>query len=643
MSVTEKTEREPREGNDKGTGGEAPQERDGLGAAGAQLSTQPVDTLRSAPAIGTLALLRWMWRQLTSMRIALVLLFLLSLAAIPGSLIPQHSDALKVEAFKKTHPGISPLYDRLGMFHVYSSPWFAAIYILLFVSLAGCIVPRTWQFVGQLRARPPAAPRHLTRLPAYSTWRTDAEPEQVLHAAHKALRGRRFRTALSDGTGKDGKGGGGSVAAEKGYLRETGNLLFHIALFGLLISFAVTSLNKAEGGKLIVEGDGFTNNLTQYDDFSPSTLYTADDLKPFGFKLDSFDSAYETSGPDIGSPRVFKANIHYWDGADGKPVKGTIDTNHPLSIGGEKVYLIGHGYAPIVTVKDAKGNVAFRGPVPFLPQDSNITSTGTIKVPDAVGKDGKPQQLAFTGYFTPTGDAGQGPRSFFPGLESPLLFLNAYHGDLGIDGGVSKNVYQLDTTKMKQFKLETSTPGINAVALKPGEAITLPDGAGSLTFTGVKTWASFQVSHQSGNETALISGVAAILGLMGSLFIQRRRIWVRAVPGPDGTTVVEMGGLGRSESVRIAEEIGDIALQLQPEAPALPDEDEDEDPVGNSAGNAETAANAETAGKAENADNAANAANAENTVESPGEGTGQPDNPVPVESTPRTDDEGARA
>ena len=66
--------------------------------------------------------------------------------------------------------------------------WFSAIYILLFVSLIGCIVPRTWQFVGQLRGRPPGAPKRLTRLPAYATWRTEAEPEQVREAALALLR-----------------------------------------------------------------------------------------------------------------------------------------------------------------------------------------------------------------------------------------------------------------------------------------------------------------------------------------------------------------------------------------------------------------------------------------------------------------------
>ncbi|WP_237405360.1 cytochrome c biogenesis protein ResB [Actinacidiphila reveromycinica] len=528
-----------------------------MGAAGAQLSTQPADTLASGPSLGPLGWLRWMWRQLTSMRIALILLFLLSLAAIPGSLIPQRSDELKVTAFKKAHPDISPLYSRLDLFHVYGSPWFSAIYILLFVSLAGCIVPRSWQFVGQLRAKPPGAPRRLDRLPAYSTWRTDASPEQVAQAARKALRGRRFRVDVT----------GTSVAAEKGYLREAGNLLFHVALFGLLIGFAWTSLNAASGGKLVVEGqDGFVNNLTQYDDFSGGTLYGADDLKPFGFSLDSFEDQYATSGPERGTALKFQADIHYWSGtSSAHPTKGTISTNHPLSIGGEKVYLISHGYAPVVTVKDAQGNVAYQGPVPFLPQDANLTSTGVIKVPDAMGKNGKPDQLAFEGFFTPTGDTAQGPVSLFPAELQPILWLNAYHGDLGLDSGIAQNVYQLDTTHMKQYKLNTKT-GVNGVALGVGDSMTLPGGAGSLEFDGVKRWASFTISHQSGNELALVSGIIAILGLMGSLFIQRRRIWVRAVPSDQGT-LVETGGLGRSESARIADELGHLVDQLQPDAP----------------------------------------------------------------------------
>lgn len=619
MSITQKT---------GGTG--APATEDGLGAAGAQLSTQPADTLANAPALGLLGWLRWMWRQLTSMRVALILLFLLSLAAIPGSLIPQHTDQLKVDAFKRQHPDISPLYERLGLFHVYSSPWFAAIYILLFVSLAGCIIPRSWQFVGQLRSRPPAAPHNLTRLPAYSTWRTDASPEQVTEAARKALRGRRFRTDVT----------GTSVAGEKGYLREFGNLVFHIALFGLLIAFALTSLEKAEGGKLIVQGDGFSNSLTDYDDFSPGTLYGADDLEPFGFHLDSFDAKYATSGPEKGTAREFRANIHYWTGANGKPVKGSIAVNHPLSIGGEKVYLISHGYAPVVTVRDDSGAVVYHSPVAFLPQDANLTSIGVVKVSGAVGRNDT-EDLGFQGIFSPTFavDSVQGPHSVFPTLDRPALFLTAYHGDLGMNSGIPQNVYQLQTRKMKQYK--NGSQPLRSL-LVPGDTMKLP-GGGSLTFDGVRTWASFTISHQSGNEAALVSGAAAILGLAGSLFIQRRRVWVRAVRTEGGDTLVEMGGLGRSESARIAGEIGDIALQLQPDAPAKPEEPDEPDELDE----LDEPSMSGESGKSDNSTEAAKTIESAETAGSPETGEAHE---VPADSsksaaeaTTLPDDEGARA
>lgn len=553
-----------------------------LGSAGAQLSTAPVEELgqvvpgsfggvRRPGWRGTVGWtlrecfgwVRWMWRQLTSMRIALILLFLLSMAAIPGSLVPQTSvDEVKAQAWKDVHPNATPVYETLGLFHVYSSPWFSAIYILLFISLAGCILPRSWQFVGQLRSRPPAAPRNLTRLPAYATWRTAAGEDEVLDAAQKVMRGRRFRTHRV----------GGAVASEKGFLREAGNLMFHLALFGLLISFAVGSLWKGEGGKLIVEGGGFSNNLTQYDDFKPGTFYTADDLDPFGFSLDSFEATYARTGPQKGTPRTFRANIHYWKGADGKPVKSSIEVNKPLEIDGETVYLIGHGYAPVVTVKDARGTVVYQGPTPFLPSDGSLTSRGVVKVTDNYrNKAGGKDQLAFSGIFAPTMviDNIQGPHSVFPALDRPALILTAYHGDLGMDSGLPQNVYQLNDKKMKQYKAADGQPLRQVLAV--GQVLQLPDGGGSIRFDGVKTWASFQVSHQVGNGWALGSAVAAILGLAGSLFIQRRRVWIRATAGADGVTVVEVAGLGRSESAKIADEIGDLAYQLLPDAPQLPD------------------------------------------------------------------------
>ncbi|MFF7182891.1 cytochrome c biogenesis protein ResB [Streptomyces sp. NPDC008121] len=540
-----------------------------LGEAGAQLSTAPrEETAVSGPALGVVGWIRWFWRQLTSMRVALILLFLLSLGAVPGSLIPQNSaDELKVRTFKEAHPTLAPVYEKLQFFDVYSSVWFSAIYILLFVSLIGCIVPRTWQFVGQLRGRPPRAPRRLDRLPAYTTWRTETEPEQVREAALSMLKGRRFRSHTA----------GDAVAAEKGYLRETGNLLFHIALIVMLVAFAWGQLFKSEGGKLIVEGDGFSNTLTQYDDFKRGSLYDTDDLAPFGFQLDRFTGTYEKNGPQRGTPRTFEAAVTYAE-AGGPDKKAVIRVNEPLEVGGSKVYLISHGYAPVVTVKDGRGKVVFHGAVPLLPFDNNITSTGAIKVMDGYrDKNGKKEQLGFQAFFVPTfAGAGKGDMfSQFPALDFPVMALTGFHGDLRVNSGLPQNVYQLDKSKMTQFK----DPHGNKLAQRmlPGETMTLPDGAGSITFEKeIKEWASFQVSQQPGNGLALAGAIAAIAGLSGSLFIQRRRVWVRAVRGKDGVTVVEMAGLGRSESAKLPEELADLAATLHaqaPTAPAAPDGD----------------------------------------------------------------------
>ncbi|WP_411149690.1 cytochrome c biogenesis protein ResB [Streptomyces sp. A30] len=547
-----------------------PDEQD-LGAAGSQLSTAPKEELPNLPSLGVIGWARWFWRQLTSMRVALLLLLLLSLGAIPGSLIPQSgTDETKVADFRSAHPTLGDVYDKLGLFHVYSSVWFSAIYILLFISLIGCIVPRTWQFVGQLRGRPPGAPRRMTRLPAYTTWRTEAEPEQVREAALALLKKRRFRAHLA----------GDAVAAEKGYLREVGNLAFHIALIVMLTAFAWGQLFKMEGNKLIVEGDGFSNTITQYDDFKSGNLFSQDSLDPFSFVLDDFTGTYEPSGPNKGTPRTYQATLDYSVGAYGKDEKTTVKVNEPLTIGDSKVYLTAHGYAPVITVRDGKGNVVYSQAVPLLPLDSNVTSSGAIKVMDGYrNAKGVKEQLGFQAFFLPTyGGANSAVVSQFPALNNPVLNLEAYHGDLGVDAGIPQSVYQLDKTHLKEFKNSKGTQ--LRENLKPGETMQLPDGAGSVTYEGTKEWANFQITRQPGSGWALGGSVAAIFGLAGSLFIQRRRVWVRAVKGDDGVTVVEMAGLGRSESAKVPEELGDLAGILYDQAPGAPEpEDSDDTPT----------------------------------------------------------------
>ena len=344
---------------------------------------------RMTRGLGFLGWLRWVWRQLTSMRTALFLLFLLALAAVPGSLLPQRgTDPVAVSDYLRKHQTLGPFFNRISGFDVFAAPWFAAIYVLLLISLIGCVLPRSRQHLKAMRARPPAAPRNLDRLPVSRSFEVDEPPEAALRSAYDALRGKRFRVDTGDGW----------VAAEKGFLRETGNLVFHLALVVLLLGVGTGAAWGYKGTRIMVEGTGFADTLTQYDGFSAGRFARGTELPPFTLRLKDFAATYQTSGDQRGAARSFAAYLDVTDEPGAKAHAETIHVNDPLHVDGTKVFLIGHGYAPRFTVKDGQGRTVWSGPIVALPQDpSNLASTGVLKASEA-----RPTQLGFVVDLFPT-------------------------------------------------------------------------------------------------------------------------------------------------------------------------------------------------------------------------------------------------
>jgi cytochrome c biogenesis protein len=500
------------------------------------------------PQLGWRGGLRYLWTQLTSMRTALVLLFALALAAIPGSLVPQRRiSPVRVTDFINEHPTLGPIYDKLGLFSVYTSPWFSAIYLLLFVSLVGCIIPRIGVYARALRARPPKTPRNLARLPAYAAAEIADSDHEVLDRAAAALRHRRYRVDVHDD----------SVAAERGYLREAGNLVFHISLLFVLTGVAIGALFGYRGTSVVIVGQGFSNNLTQYDDFSAGARFTDADLVPFSVTVKNFDVKFETGPVQRGAARLFRADVEVTSGAGATPRQEFLEVNKPLHIGGSTVHLIGHGYAPKVTVKDPQGNVAFSGPVVMLPQDGNFSSVGTIKAPDA-----RPERLAFEAFFFPTAMLDdQGPRSAFPDALNPALFVNVWYGPPKVETGKPENVYSLDTTGLTQLREADGQPV--RIGLKVGDGVNLPDGKGSIQLDGWVRWVKLQIGDTPGVPISLIALGFAVAGLCFSLFVRPRRVWIRVRDGEAGRSVVEVGGLDRADArAGLTEDVAELAAEL---------------------------------------------------------------------------------
>lgn len=510
---------------------------------------------------------RW-WRRLTAMRTAIVLLFLLALAAIPGSLLPQRSlSQASVSGYFADHPTLAPVLDRLYLFDVFSSPWFAAIYLLLFVSLIGCVLPRAAEHARALRTPPPAAPRNLLRLPDSARLETPLDASDSLDVVEEELRVRRYRVVRrSTATGADPAGSSGTaeLSAEKGYTKEAGNLLFHLSLLALLVALAGGKLWGYEGSILVVEGQGFCNSFQQYDTYRAGPLVDSGDLSPLCVDLEDFQAQYE---PNL-TASSFTADIAY--GAPGEDAEErTIGVNDPLRVGGDRVYLTGHGFAPRFTVTTPEGTAFTDVSAPFLPTDqATMGSEGALKLPD-LGAEAE-SQLAIQGFFAPTGVVRDGIlASVDPRPLEPRVAIVAYQGYLGLDSGRPQSVYAIDQEQIDRGALQRVGSGNLAI----GETLTLPDGT-AITFTGYSEFAALQLSYDPGQVWVLVSAIAVLVGLLAMLLLRRERVFARVGPAAGaGGTVLTVGSLtrgGGEGTERFAGLTDDLRAALAARVPARP-------------------------------------------------------------------------
>ena len=498
------------------------------------------------------------WRALTSMGTALALLFLLALGAIPGALLPQRNlNEAKVAEYIAEHPRIGPWLDRLQAFDVFSSFWFTSIYVLLFVSLVGCLAPRMVDHVKSLRATPVPAPRNLSRLPKHTERQVNADATVLADTIDDRLKGWR-RVARQNGYATE-------VSAEKGYLREFGNLVFHFSLLGLLVAVAVGKLFGYEGNVIVIAdgGPGFCSaSPAAFDSFRAGNTVDGTELNPICLRVNDFQAHYLPSG----QATSFAASIDYQAGAElntdtWRPYR--LEVNHPLRIGGDRIYLQGHGYAPTFTVTFPDGQTRTQT-IQWRPDDPRtLLSSGVMRFDPPAGTYPDPgerrkNQIAIQGLFAPTEQLdGALLSSSFPTLNNPAVAVDVYRGDAGLDTGKPQSLFTLDPSLMHQGRL-TKAARVN---LRAGEQVRLDDGT-LVRFDGAVPFVNLQVSHDPGQTWVLVFALMMMAGLLVSLVIRRRRIWVRITPQPAGTVNVELGGLARTDNSGWGDEFERLVKRL---------------------------------------------------------------------------------
>lgn len=491
-----------------------------------------------------LAYARNTWRGLTSMGTALALLVLLALGAIPGAMLPQRAlNQAKVDEYLAEHSTIGPWLDRVQAFDVFSSFWFTAIYVLLFISLVGCIIPRTVEHAKALRAQPVPVPRNLGRLPKHA---------ERAWSRTKSSWPRRFPPGFAAGAEAPEKDGITEISAEKGYLREFGNLVFHLSLVGLLVAFAVGKLFGYEGNVIVIAngGPGFcSSSPAAFDSFRAGNTVDSTNLDPVCVKVQDFKATYLASG----QAHSFESNIQYQAGDDiqnnvWRPDR--LAMNHLLRVNGNRVYLLGYGYAPTFTVTFPDGRKRSET-IQWRPDDpTTLLSSGAVRIDPPAGTYPDPNvrrknQIAIQGLFAPTEQLhGTLLSSSFPEMRKPAVAINIYRGDTGLDSGRAQSIFDLDPRMIEQKRLNQ----VARANLLPGQSVKLNDGT-IVRFDGAVNFVNLQVSRDPAQLWVLIFALTMMAGLVVSLVIKRRRVWARLSPGAAaGTVNVELGGLARTDS-----------------------------------------------------------------------------------------------
>ncbi|MBD0853927.1 cytochrome C biogenesis protein ResB [Corynebacterium striatum] len=533
--------------------------------------------------------LRKAWHWLTSMRTALALLFLLALAAIPGSLLPQRDlNESNVTDFIESHGKVAEIYDKLQLFDVFSSIWFQAIFILLMISLVGCIIPRSWEHYKAWKTPPTRAPKYLDKMPLHAEGHSEHSPEEIEEATRKQLK----KWRVSETSAEDDRAGLKSFSAERGYARELCNLIFHVALVAILVTVAAGRLVNYEGQVIVVTESGsqgkeasleqsteFCNTSTSnYDSFRAGSLFDGTGLHPFCFVAHDFTADYL----DNGQAEMFTSNVSYAEGDDIYTDHSSwkdyeLSVNHPLRLSHNRVYLQGHGYAPTVTVEWPNGEKRTQT-IQFRPDDMvRFLSSGVMRFDPPAGMypdlfERRQNQIAIQGLFAPTaqwsGENGQLLTSAYPGLTDPALAIDIYRGDAGLDTGTAQSIFDLDSSLVHSGQLQK----IDRVNLSQNESVTLDDGT-KVTFNGASQFANYQISYDPFQKWVLVSALVMLVSLVGSLVIKRRRIWVRISPAADGGTDIQMGGLARTDRAGWSEEFYAVHRALL----ELPDPDEVEE------------------------------------------------------------------
>ena len=418
------------------------------------------------------------WRLLTDVRFAVLLITLLALAGLVGMLVRQFpitkaDDPARYAAELATmHAAWDPLpagsfiveaFDALGLFSVFSTPWFLLLMTVLVISIICCTLdrtPRLWRSVSHVRVEQPAA--------FFDTGREHRAAlsgggEAAFDRVQRAFGKRHFRrrqTTQADGATY--------VYGDRNQYQKMATLLTHA---GLVLFLAGGAITVAAGFETVVfVGEGATAPVQSVG--TPGNLLIK-------------NNAFFAPRREDGSFADFSTDLSVY--RDGEEIaRETVRVNDPLRLEGFVFHQNTFGPAAELAISDDSGALVWEGPL--LLDDELL---------------GLPQ-----GFMTiPGADVGLVAVLSEDAAGVPLLALQGV-GPADPDSGENDTLF-LATVPMGV----TTDPEVTA--------------GHSITWASVGSWTGMVIRNDPGQPVIWLAFGLLIAGLVLTFYFPRRRAWAR--------------------------------------------------------------------------------------------------------------------
>ena len=423
------------------------------------------------------------WHEYTRMRTAIFLLLGILVIVLIGSFVPQQntSDPTKVEAFLTSWPNLNVLFAdlQLPLTQVFVSPVFYVLLGLLYISLGWCVIRRARALIM------------------------------------RTLRGYK-RTPQ--------------------YWGEWGSWLFHSSFFLLLVAVIWGKATGYQGLVTLTQGQEFTNTPAGYDTLQQGLLFNGN-YAPFTLRLNSFEATYASNG----EASNYVSNVTVYD--HGKKVETkNILVNDFLSVDNVNIYQQDYGWAPTIVVKNPQGQTVYDGAIQFFDDSNNVgnkaIADGVLKVPDfdyTISGASQAVQLGAKMSFFPdatvipsvstSGSINATAIQYGPGgvaPRNPVIEMQLYVGNLGLNSGTPQNVNQLNTADMTPYFSDAQV-----MAITMGQTLQLPIDTKngktvdfSVSFPSVSQYSLFQVNDDQGVLLVYTAFILIMTGLLTKLYLR---------------------------------------------------------------------------------------------------------------------------